>query len=156
MNEEFKGLGLADLLDLLEPVPAPTPILMTPQTPGWIVVGLVLLVVVIWGIRRFLQHRQANAYRRAALSELPMAGNDPVRIATVLRRTALAGFPRQQIAGLYGTDWLDFLDQSFGGSGFSNGPGQVLATAPYRDTPLNPELAALAQNWIKHHKREAF
>lgn len=159
MTDEFTGLGLLDLLNLLEPVPDPAAIVLTPQTPGWIVVGLALLAVIGWGTRRALGHWQANAYRRAALSELPMAGNDPRRIALVLRRTALAGFPRHQVAGLYGTDWLGFLDQTLGGTGFTDGPGQGLATAPYRNATgqnptASPELAALAHRWIKQHKRE--
>lgn len=154
MNPEFKGLGLVDLLNLLDPVPEPAAIALTPQTPGWIVVGLVLLTLICWALRRYLRHRHANIYRRAALAELPLAGNDPVKIAIVLRRTALAGFPRQQVAGLYGADWLNFLDQSFAGSGFADGPGQILATAPYRNTPADPELTMLARNWIKQHKRQ--
>ena len=153
MNDEFKGLDLVGLLDLLEPVPEPPAVSMIPQTPGWIVVGVLLALLIWWGLRRYLHHRRANAYRRAALMELPETQDDPVRIAALLRRTALVAFPRASVAGLHGAGWLQFLEDSFSGSGFVDGPGQVIADAPYRGGQADPELTVLARDWIRHHAR---
>ena len=100
MTPDYEGLNLIELLDLLEPTPEPDPIAMTPQTPGWIVLGIVLALAALWALRKLVRHRRAGAYRRAALRELDSAGDDAARIADVLRRTALAGFPRAQVAGL--------------------------------------------------------
>ena len=47
MTEEFEGLDLVGLLDLLEPTPEPPAIAMTPQTPGWIVVGVLLVAILL-------------------------------------------------------------------------------------------------------------
>ncbi|WP_146345299.1 DUF4381 domain-containing protein [Falsiphaeobacter marinintestinus] len=150
---ELQGKNLIELLELLEEVPVPAPVSMVPQTPGWIVLGIVLLTISIVVYRRVRNHRRAEAYRKAALAELGQTADDPARIADVLRRTALAAFPREQVAGLYGQDWLTFLDQSFPGSGFASGPGQVLTTAAYRDTAPSSDLGKLARDWIKTHKR---
>ena len=155
MNEEFKGLGLVDLIELLEEVPEPPPISLTPQTPGWIVLGVVVVVLLILLLRWALQRYRAEAYRRAALRELGQAGDDPAAIAIVLRRTALAAYPRAEIAALAGADWLAFLDRTFQGNGFSEGAGQVIATAPFRPHPSNSDAAKLARDWIRGHRRDA-
>ncbi|MEP5516176.1 MAG: DUF4381 domain-containing protein, partial [Bauldia litoralis] len=72
--------------------------------------------------------------------------------ATILRRTALAAFPRHDVAGLQGDAWLAFLDASYPGSGFSDGPGAVIARAPYEPAADAPGLAALATDWIRRHR----
>ncbi|MEM9393129.1 MAG: DUF4381 domain-containing protein [Pseudomonadota bacterium] len=153
MSEEFDGLGLVELIDLLEPVPAPPPISMVPQTQGWIWLGLFALFLAFRMARRAQRNHAANAYRRAALKELVDVGDDPARISGILRRAALEAFPRADVAGLSGSNWLDFLDNSFPGSGFRSGPGEVLSVAPYRDSP-EPVfgLNALAREWIRQHR----
>lgn len=153
MNDIYQGLGLVELLDLLEPAPVPPDISMTPQTPGWIVLGLVLAAVLAVAVRRVWLHRRASAYRRAALAELKGTGNDPAALSVLVRRTALAAFARPEVAGLSGDDWLSFLDRSYGGSGFSDGPGRVLATASARpDAGHDPELVTLVGKWIRTHR----
>ncbi len=155
MNEEFKGLGLVELIELLEEVPEPPPVSMTPQTPGWIVVGLVLAVLLFLLIRWAVLRHRAEAYRRAALRELEQAGDDPAAIAAVLRRTALAAFPREKVAGLAGPDWLAFLDHTYHGTGFSGGSGKVFAAAPYQTLSPDPAAAQLARDWVRGHRRDA-
>lgn len=153
MNPELEGLDLLDLLDLLEMPPDPAQIPYTPQTAGWLVVGVVMLIVLALLIWRIVIWWHRNAYRRAALTALEQTGDDPAEIAMVLRRTAVAAYPRRQVARLYGQDWLDFLDNSFRGSGFADGPGRVLATAAYKPAgPADPSLRDLARRWIRHHK----
>ena len=49
----------------------------------------------------------------------------------VLKRTALATFPRESVAGLTGTDWLAFLDRTGGTRDFTEGPGRALTTLAY-------------------------
>lgn len=152
MNEEFQGLSLVELIDLLEEVPEPPPIPMTPQTPGWIVVGIVTAVT-FFVVTRWLWRRwKSNEYRRAALRELDSAGNDPTRIALILRRAALVAYPRDEIAPLTGERWLAFLDNTYPGSDFVQGPGKVLAYAPYQPQPASPDLHVIAAEWLRKHK----
>ena len=152
MTEEFEGLSLTGLIDLLEPAPVPDPVSMWPQTAAWAWVGLAVLGLVWLAVARLRARHRANAYRRAALRALDGAGPDAARIAAILRRAALAAYPRAEVAGLTGSDWLAFLDRSYGGTGFSQGPGQVLARAPYRPCPPAPDLPPLARDWLRRHR----
>ncbi|MEY8829383.1 DUF4381 domain-containing protein [Sedimentitalea sp. XS_ASV28] len=153
MTQELDGLNLIELLDRLEPAPEPPPIAMTPQTIGWVWLAVALVTTMLILLRLVLRHRRANAYRRAALGALAGAGDDPARIAQILRRTALAAFPREDVAALTGERWLNFLDRTMPGDGFANGPGRALAEAPYREVAATPGLAELARRWVKAHRR---
>ncbi len=154
MSEHLEGLNLVELLDALEPIPEPAAIPLTPQTAGWLWLGAALIAVAVVLIIRHIKTRRANAYRRAALKELSETQDDAARIALLLRRTALAAYPRARVAGLIGSDWLAFLDQSFDGTGFRDGPGQLLATAPYQGSTKDPALTSLARQWIETHQQE--
>ncbi|MEL7524202.1 MAG: DUF4381 domain-containing protein [Pseudomonadota bacterium] len=154
MNEEWKGLSLPELIDLLEPVREPAPISMSPQTIGWVWLGLFVLVVAALLFWRVAQHRRRNAYRRAALAELAQSAPDASALALLVRRTALAAYPRSSVASLFGETWLAFLDKAYGGNGFSNGPGKVLATAPYQGETADEPLKQLVKVWIEKHRKE--
>jgi len=155
MSQHLEGLKLVELLDLLDPPPEPVRVAMTPQTSGWIVLGLVAALLLAWGAVTLLRRYRSNAYRRAALDELNALahdGEDPAQIAVLLRRTALAAYPRGQVASLHGDSWLMFLDAHFPGEGFFAGPGRILAEAPWRPVAANPALTALARDWILRHR----
>ncbi len=153
MSEDLSRLSLVDLLDLLEPVPEPARISLWPQTAGWIWLGLTVVFVAAWFGRSWLIAHRANAYRRAALKAIVSAEDDPADLAAIVRRAALAGYPRTDVAGLYGADWLDFLDKAYGGTGFREGPGRLLAVAPYASAGSVPGLAPLVALWVRRHRR---
>ncbi len=73
-------------------------------------------------------------------------------VNAVLNRVALYTNPKQarDIAKLTGKPWLDYLDQSYGGTEFINGPGKVLAEGQYRPIFKGEveSLYNLAQSWI--------
>ncbi len=148
-----EAVNLIDLLDRLAEPPTPPPVSLAPQTAGWIVLAVLLVLAIAWFAWRALRRWRANAYRRAALGELAAAGDDPAAIAAILRRTALAAWPREQVAALTGQDWLRFLDRT-GGGGFAEGPGSLLLTAPYRahQVPSDPGLKDLAVRWVRRHR----
>ena len=151
---------VAGLID----IPLPQPVSLWPQT--WPArVAIVLLVVgLIAAAWWFIRTWHANRYRRSALTELdrivrapaggPQAGL-AADLALLVRRTALAAFPREQVAALAGPAWLAFLDRTYGGQKFSCGPGRVLDVAPYRpasaDTGDGRALVDLVRRWIKTH-----
>ena len=154
MSEDLAELNLVELLDLLEPVPEPLPVSLWPETTGWIWLGIFLIIAALLLVHRWLLRRRANAYRRTALRALAEADDDPVAIAAILRRTALAAFPRAKTASLYGADWLAFLDDAYGGTGFSEGPGRAIAKAPYAKADDQAHLLPLAIEWVRRHRRE--
>lgn len=152
MNEDYQGLNLVDLLELLKPIPLPEPVSMWPQTQGWIWLALIAGGLVFIVVQRVRHSWYRNRYRRAALEEVKHAGGNTVLLASILRRTALAAYPRSSVAGLFGSDWLDFLDKSYGGTDFSSGKGRVLATSPYGHGKSFDSLDQLVTTWIKRHK----
>ena len=152
---------VAGLID----IPLPQEVGLWPETWASRITAVVLLVTAVVAIWRFIGYRRANRYRREALAELARiartSGPDTApnelaaQLSLLVRRTALAAFPREQIAPLSGAAWLAFLDQSSGGTGFSRGPGRWLASAPYARTEPNdsprPELIELIRRWIRGH-----
>ena len=150
MNGSVDGDPLASL----RPLHPPAPVEWWPPAPGWWVLAALLLVLLglVWW------HRRRTALRRAALLELAQLERsepDDTRLAIgvnqLLRRVALACFPRRQVAALSGEAWLRFLDSEAGGTGFCAGPGRLLATAPFAPVTRleRAALLALAQQWIR-------
>lgn len=141
-----------------------------PPAPGWWISAAALLAVLLWvaGVR-WRRHRRRGAAARSALRELDalraaIKADGDIRafvaaLSRLLRRFALARFPREQVAGLTGDAWLAFLDATGGGEGFRRGPGRALADLAYgaiRDaaSPPDPDaLADLAEIWIRTNLR---
>jgi hypothetical protein len=165
MKEDLTDLDLLELLERLAPVPEPQAVSLWPQTEAWFWVALVGLVLAAGLLRSVLLRRRANAYRRAALEEIRLAAESPVALAEILRRTALAAYPRADVAGLFGEEWLAFLDRTgrsgsgLSASAFREGPGRAFAVAPYEgETPERhdaKELSRLAASWVRRHRRSA-
>lgn len=156
MTPELDTQNLVALYDALAPITEPPAISLAPQTAGWWVVGAALLLMNALAMFVWRRHYRASAYRRAGLDALAEAGQDPAAIAMVLRRTALAGFPRERVASLHGSEWLDFLDATGPGAAFTGSTeGAQLASAPYRQAQASSGLQAKARLWIKTHKVRA-
>ncbi|WP_226575080.1 DUF4381 domain-containing protein [Acuticoccus sediminis] len=152
-DDPLKAGSLVELIDRLVDPLQPAPVSMRPETAGWAVLAVVLALALIFAAWRCWRHWRANAYRRAALAELGAAGDDPSAIAAILRRTALAAWPRGEVASLSGEAWLAFLDATGGRGAFAGGPGRAILAAPYRrDAAPMPELIALAARWIRRHR----
>jgi hypothetical protein len=143
-----------------------------PPAPGWWLVAGLVLVTLLFMLVRWRRRRRQAAAARAALNELRTlrvqlgpALDGPAFAAAVsvlLRRLALARFPRERVAGLSGASWLAFLDATGGGEGFTRGAGLVLGELPYRDPDAKPvstqdltALADLAERWIRANREVA-
>ncbi|MDD2767482.1 MAG: DUF4381 domain-containing protein [Methylococcus sp.] len=148
-------------LDLRD-IHLPPPIDWWPPAPGWwlaplLALALILTVRLAW--RRFVR----NPFRKAALRELAAIEADaslPVpekirRVSILLRRACLTLYPRQEVAGLTGLDWLERLDLILGDGRFSEGPGRCLIESPYspRSEADPAALFALCREWIRRLPR---
>lgn len=145
---------VAGLIDM----PLPAPIGLWPQTIAARVVCIAILIAVAAMVGRWLYLWHANRYRRAALADLDriLKGSSAIvvsQLALLVRRTALAVFPRQKVAELSGDAWLAFLDHSYGGHEFSTGAGRVLSRGPYEPPQgaLAADLPDLVRRWIRTH-----
>ncbi len=150
MNEDGAPTSLVDLIGRLIDPPEPVPVSLVPQTAGWWVLGALLLSALGYGLWRFMLHWRADAYRRAALSELALAPDDPAAIATILRRAALAAYPRDEVAGLAGADWIPFLRDT---GSFPEAAGPTLVRAPYAPGGDAGILREAGELWVRTHRR---
>jgi Domain of unknown function (DUF4381) len=142
---------LSALHDFFQP---PPPSWM-PQTAGWYVLAAVLAVLLLWFAIRAARSWRRNRYRREALRALEAA---PVaEFSALLKRAALAAWPRERVAALTGEPWLRFLSESSGITQFSSPPGSQMEEAALVDgasgTAAHTEqLRRLAAQWIRRHR----
>ena len=143
----------------------PDPVSWWPPAPGWWLLAGLLLAGVWFASRWWRRWPRQGAGTRLALRELAglnaalVTDGDARRfvagVSQLLRRLALVRFPREQVAGLSGSDWLTFLDATGGGTGFTQGPGRILTESAYRPEVVHtagfdPEpLSRLAAGWIR-------
>lgn len=149
-----------DPLQGLRDVHLPDPISWWPPAFGWwMIIGLLIIggSMIFWA----WTYRQRTRPRRLALAQLKevkqqyAAHSDDhwavVELSHLVRRVALATFPRSQVAGLSGQSWLQFLDTTGHTNQFSDGPGQSLRSGPYqqRQAGSAADLIPLIERWIK-------
>lgn len=150
MNDD--PASLSNLHDIVVPGAVP----WWPPAPGWYVaMGIAVLGVLILAVQWIRRYRH-NAYRRSALGELASLPNDPAGlppIATLLKRTALAVYPRERVAQLSGAAWIDWLADTGGLT-----VPESVASALMRDVYVDRESANVAavsefaSQWIRCHK----
>lgn len=162
MNPGGEQLALRD-------IHLPDGIAWWPPAPGWW--GLLGLIVVIAGITFFLYRRwqRRRLYRAAghelnriqtALAQHGDAQQFIQSISIWLRRVCLSCYPRAEVAGLTGRDWLAFLDQQWTADKpeprFSQELGQLLITAPYQPhSDIDSEaLLQLCRDWLRQLPRQ--
>ncbi len=153
----------------LHDIVLPDPVAWTPQTAGWWILLGAAVVLAAWAVRSTLRRRRANRYRRIALARLARIEaslGDPAgrpgavaELSVLIKWTALAFRPRSEVAALSGERWLRFLDDSYGGRGFTEGPGRLLPTLAYAPAGRGGAVAdaevtalvGLIRLWIRRH-----
>lgn len=156
-------------LQTLRELPLPPPVSYSPQTAGWAFVLAVLIVVALAGAWFAWRRYRRQRYRRRALAEVARIAErmtDTAQraaaladIAGVLKRTALAAWPRERVAALSGEAWLTFLQHTYA---FDEPSGALLWLASYgpaqQRAALNDadaqRLIDAARAWIVHHHVE--
>ena len=148
-------------LSQLHDIHLPAPIGWWPLAPGWYL--LAALTVLIGFSLFFMIHRAYSNGRakRQALRELAQFEQQyqqdtnsqlaSARLSELLKRVALAYYPRTQVAGLRGEAWIAFLNSTGKGLNFNSVRVQLLEL-PYQ--PIIPRsnlhlLFKLTRKWIK-------
>jgi hypothetical protein len=156
----FDGLNLAELAQLMHGLAMPDVVSLLPTTPGWWILLCWFLAVLALAGGYLLQRHRRNRYRREALALLKIIDRDaelsPVesaqRIASLLKRTALAAYPRSQVAPLTGKEWAEFLIASANDDRQIANAAEMLAAAAYRPDADGRALSAPARRWIRKHR----
>ncbi len=150
----------------LRDIQLPDPISWWPPAPGWWLLSVLGLVLALTAAVAWSRRRRKRQLYREAMHELERihretwrASEDPTilvrEMSQLLRRVALSVYPRGQVAGLVGEDWLRFLDQALHdtpcANAFTEGAGRILVSAPYRPRAQADagELVRLCRSWIK-------
>ena len=121
----------------------PGPIGWWPLASGWWFVLLLAVIACGYLVWRAHKKRQYNGPRRFALRELAryeaeyLEHRNPVmlgkQLSELLRRGMLAYAPREDVAGLTGEAWLEWLDRGMPLPFFHTEGGKSLLQLPYRD-----------------------
>jgi hypothetical protein len=156
-----------DPLAGLRDIHLPEAVSLWPLAVGWwMVLGAVVAVLLT---AELLRRRRLASLRAAALRELNefekdwQRSKDSARLAfdlsSLLRRVALARFPRAQVAALAGVDWSTFL-RGQGGSGPELGSAvEAMGEVVYGPggTYVEQEQGAgwidAARRWIRRQSR---
>lgn len=156
---------LAEMRDLHEPEPVGA----WPPAPGWWLVTLILLGLLVFLYVKAVRHNRKRAYRREALHQLMLAregyrtSGDGSRYAQdileIIKRTALTAYPSdsQRIAGLHGNAWLNFLDSTCPICKFDSEEGRGLVAAAYSsaaDPSVLQHCHVQARLWIAGHRTQ--
>lgn len=151
-----------DLLSQLRDIHAAAPVPWWPPAPGWWVLALLVLVLLVWLGRRLLARFRVYQRRKQMLGwvEHLNANIDPRRdpqaylstLNRIFKLVAMRAFPNHQCAALNGQDWVNFLVENMAKSPSAESLG-VLATGPYDPAPeFDPQLMSeLTRNWIRQH-----
>ena len=144
-------------LDKLHDYYQPAPPAWTPQTIGWYIVFTIIGLWLLWLTIRFIRTWFRNRYRREALRELVTA--TPDQFSALLKRTALAAWPREKVASLSGDAWLNCLDTATTNNSFQTTPGNRIEEIALHQGASSTEdeqaLRTLAANWIRRHRVQA-
>ena len=132
-----------------------------PPAPGWWILSFLLLGLISFSIIKFTQFIRAKKYQKRILKALGQLEKKLQKdqsteaisdINILLRRLALAHYPRKKIASLTGQDWLKFLDESGNTKDFTQGAGKLLADAPYlASIPKSADIKGLSfvvKKWV--------
>ena len=137
-----------------------------PPAIGWwlLVIFIPLLIVCLyWFYKRLTRKTAINTAKNnlAAIKKNSALDNYTKlrEVSMLIRRVAISVAPRTEAASLTGSQWLAFLDKSVTGAPFSEGDGQLLADAPYRNTPPTEleisQLISLCEDWLKAQTKQA-
>jgi len=155
------------LIHGIDEIILPEAISWWPSAPGWKVLGIIVFAWLMLQVIRWAKYWWRNRYRREALRQLEQiqqrAGKQLQDVVAVLphyiKVTALQAYPRQDVAGLSGNNWLAFLDAHYSGPSFSEGVGKKLlsvAYLPYEQWHLNDKeshaLINMSRRWIAKHR----
>lgn len=162
LPEEFGTVGHQGFIEIIAPEPAP----FEPRTVGWYLLGGLVLIGLGFSLLRLVRSYRRNQYRRLSLRELRAlsAQMSRDRMATLpklpllLKRVALAVYPRERVAKLSGEPWFAFLEEQAPGAISPAGKDALLQIlrGTLGDVPasVDHELFESIRRWVRRHRGE--
>jgi Domain of unknown function (DUF4381) len=154
-----------NVLAQLKDIHLPAPVGVLPLAPGWWVIIITFTLIVLYsGFYTLRYYWRRRAVKRALkmlerFKLIYKKEGDVVVIAghlsALLRRVAIAYYPRNFVAGLKGQDWVDFLDRNSKKANF-NQHRELLIKIPYQyksNVSLTP-LFSQCELWINERGRK--
>jgi hypothetical protein len=159
-------LDSEELLAQLADIHLPAEITSWPPAPGWWILALIVLVLVVLAIRRYIRHRNLHQICQHALAELSRCynsyaneasgGGDDLKLKyvnefnSVIRRVALYHFPQPNVASLSGRAWVDFIREKGESSRLDDSIAAALSFGRFQ-TECDVDVDALnnlGEEWI--------
>lgn len=151
-------------LNQLKDIHLPDPIGWWPIAPGWYLVALFLFLLfgivghfILKKFRYFKPKKQALNLLKQYKIEYENEKNAPLtsaKISDLLRRVALLYYPRAEVAGLNGEEWIQFLNHTSRNIDFVPVRAMLLEL-PFQSSStinLNP-LFSRTSLWIKQRRK---
>ena len=144
-------------LSQLRDIHTPAHLAWWPPGLGWWLLLILIGAIFIVSTWKFKRYRQQHIARFALtkLQELQLSSQPShqkaAALSILLRRVALSYYPRHRVAGLHGTQWLNFLASTSQLPQFTTQLAQALIQTPYQAQTaieLDP-LFELATRWIQ-------
>ncbi len=160
-DSNIDSLRVVDSLALeanlkLQPLYEPDPVNFDFSAPGWLFLGVILiLAALILGFFELRKYRR-NKYRRDAYEDLNRfeKSGDLEGVFVTLKRAAIFRFGREEAGPLTGESWLEFLDKTAKGVKWTD-VSSDLEKYLYQGKDPSPEFSKLvfakAKEWIKTH-----
>ncbi len=158
----------------LRDIHLPDPISWWPIAPGWwlLIVSLFLIITVIFILRKIYLGKQLKRDITAELENIKQQfyktqnkSQLAKSLSILLRRASITYYPENNIAGLTGNNWLNYLDITNSNASsdrvFQSDTGEVLLSAPYLpDNSIQDydaqALIQLCESWLRSSHKKAF
>ena len=147
----------------LGPLYEPNAVRFSFETPGWYLMGGLLLLFAFLFFLKRLKRYQKNKYRREALKTIAgieqnlqnlNESNQFNDILILLKLVAIKAFGRQEVAQLYGNEWLEFLESKGIRTPFTQYK-QIILNTLYEPTLVDLKetkvLIELSKKWTRTH-----
>ncbi|HAZ78530.1 MAG TPA: hypothetical protein DCX08_01220 [Porticoccaceae bacterium] len=155
----------SDPLAKLRDIHLPEPISWWPLAPGWWILVLSTMGLLIWLIIVLFRRYQTNLYRREALQKLKFIEGDTsptyqqklVRVFALLKQTVNSVYPDEYLTSKHIDSFVLFLKNSSKEPVFEDLPDNLAlylygnVTDENEDPQILEHLIASSDTWIKSH-----
>lgn len=155
-----------DTIPILEQFIEPSPVRFTPEAPGWHVLEIGLLILLLLVVFFIYRNYRKNRYRRNAINWLEIKEkqlinnnnySDLVYTADMLaKQIGIQKYGKENVASLQGREWIDYMNKNCPFVTFSMADEQLIRSVYNPDIMPDKQQAvdftAKIKQWIKKHR----